>query len=108
MLNASQNNKNSGRLPFMGVRNLVKMHQQRDALCGIIDRADDLMKASTVNESSVNELELRSIIKSATFMMSTISYLLVGANRAELEHPDVVEIISRAETMTAIMSSAIH
>lgn len=91
---------------FIAVRNRIRMHQQREALSRIINSAGILLRAAMQSGDENTVLELREIICDATFMMSTLGFLLTEADRNELEQGNVMEVIAQAETMTDIMNSA--
>lgn len=91
---------------FAAVRNRIRMHQQRESLSRIINNAGILLRSATLCGDENTAFELREIVASATFMMSAINFLLSDADRNELEHDDVAELIARAESMTDIMNSA--
>lgn len=90
----------------MSVRNRIRMHQQRESLSRIIDSAGVMLRAAQLSGDNESIFELHSVIGNATFMMSTLGFLLTSADRNELELDEVGEVIAQAETMADIMSSA--
>jgi GTP-sensing pleiotropic transcriptional regulator CodY len=90
---------------FAAVKNRIKLNHQHRVLSDIIDRAG----ASLVAEPNVDTAKgIRHIIVSATFMVSTIGYIMSSASRAELENEDVDQLIARAEIMTRIISGVVY
>jgi len=92
---------------FLAVRNRIKINSQYNELSDIIDRAGKKLVEIDVHTGEA-DLEIKSVICSATFMMSSLAYLLTEATRSELETKEISEVIMRAEAMTRVMNSAFH
>lgn len=88
--------------PFLGIRNRLKMQRQYEELARIVETAGRFLQT----DLSVQTAEaLREVICAATFMMSTLSYLIQHASRSELEGHDVERLLEKAERLVLILES---
>lgn len=99
-------NNGSSRRSFRSIQNKLKLHHQKGLLGEIVDRAGSSLREAQQNGMLDDEAEIRHIIGGATFMISTLGFIIAEGGKEDMESAGVDEIIQQAEAMTAIMSGA--